>query len=391
VKQSILFVNNNLHIGGVQKSLVNLIKLIKDDYDITLYLFNKGGDYIDDLPSSVTVIEATYPLKTLGMSLKEVRKTGFKFTLTKIFFVLVSRILGGKIAISIVMRFAEKLDGFDYAISYQHPGPKNMFYGGTNEFVLRNVSAAQKIGFIHCDFKNFGGDIEYSKKLYDSFDKIAFCSRGCEDTFAEAITGATKKSWVVYNSHDIEDILSKSRQMTKLYNPDDFNVVLISRLTFEKGVDVAIRSIYEYLNHYNRKIHLHIVGDGIDRTKFEALTKELELEANITFYGNQRNPYRFMANANLLLLTSLHEAAPMVFDEAQILNIPILATPTTSSHEMILDRNAGWVCQNSATEISNSLSAIASGKMKRETAWKSHSINQGVSQFITMLKAGKGV
>jgi len=39
----ILIVNNNMHIGGVQKALVNLLYEIHNDYEITLLLFYAGG------------------------------------------------------------------------------------------------------------------------------------------------------------------------------------------------------------------------------------------------------------------------------------------------------------------------------------------------------------
>lgn len=41
--KKILIVNNNLDMGGIQKSLVNLVKEVYEEYDITLLLFSKSG------------------------------------------------------------------------------------------------------------------------------------------------------------------------------------------------------------------------------------------------------------------------------------------------------------------------------------------------------------
>ena len=41
--KKILIVNNNLDMGGIQKSLVNLVKEVYKEYDITLLLFSKSG------------------------------------------------------------------------------------------------------------------------------------------------------------------------------------------------------------------------------------------------------------------------------------------------------------------------------------------------------------
>ena len=44
----ILIVNNNMHIGGVQKALLNLLQTLHADYDITLLLFYRGGALLNE-------------------------------------------------------------------------------------------------------------------------------------------------------------------------------------------------------------------------------------------------------------------------------------------------------------------------------------------------------
>lgn len=78
----------------------------------------------------------------------------------------------------------------------------------------------------------------------------------------------------------------------------------------------------------------------------------------VHFYGEQSNPYRYMRNADLLLITSFNEAAPMIIDEAYCLGLPVLSTATTSTKEMILTRGCGWVCDNSQFSINRSLEEI---------------------------------
>ena len=53
--KKILIVNNNMHIGGVQKALVSLLWAIRDRYDITLLLFHRGGEYQKDIPPEIKV------------------------------------------------------------------------------------------------------------------------------------------------------------------------------------------------------------------------------------------------------------------------------------------------------------------------------------------------
>lgn len=64
----ILIVNNNMHIGGVQKALVNLLYEIHNDYEITLLLFYAGGELLSKIPEDVKVMAANAPFRCWGMT-----------------------------------------------------------------------------------------------------------------------------------------------------------------------------------------------------------------------------------------------------------------------------------------------------------------------------------
>lgn len=57
-KKRLLIVNNNMHIGGVQKALLNLLREIEGEYEITLLLLYRGGALLDGIPRGVHVVEA---------------------------------------------------------------------------------------------------------------------------------------------------------------------------------------------------------------------------------------------------------------------------------------------------------------------------------------------
>ena len=122
-----------------------------------------------------------------------------------------------------------------------------------------------------------------------------------------------------------------------------------------------------------------------------AYAKELGIGDSIFFHGMQKNPYRFMKNADLFLLTSRHEAAPMVFDEARCLGLPILTTDTCSAHEMVTATGAGWVCENSAQGVCDALEEILAdpntlSDMRSSMTEKVLNNAEAVQQFRSMLK-----
>lgn len=341
--KKIIIVNNNLKIGGIQKSLVNLLNNISNMYDITLLLFEKDGEYLAQIPDNVKIETADSIIRTIALSYDECSKKGFKYKFSKIFLNILTKLFGNGFAINFALLFERKLKGYDIAISYMHCAPKKIFYGGPNEFVLKKIDAIKKISFVHCDFKLYGGDINYSKKIYSKFDKIVFCSNGCLDSFNSIFNEFCDKSYVVYNFINSDYLLNQSNIDTFDFDRTKKNILFIGRVTYDKGADIAIELIKKYVDEYSNNIHLYFIGDSNERSKYENMVNNYELQNYISFCGNQVNVSKYLKNADILLHVSRQEAAPMVFDEANFFNIPVLSSKTTSAIEMIENRGAGIV------------------------------------------------
>ena len=360
-QNKMLIVNNNLKTGGVQKALVNLLNEIKNEYSITLFLFSKNGEYLKDVPKEVNVIEATSILKILGLSLYEAKSISLRYYFAKIYYGILTKIFNNKLTINILIKKEPKLAGYNYAISYLHSSPIKNLYGGTNEFLINRVIADKKIAFVHCDFRNYGGNINYAELIYSKFNTVAFCSQGCLDSFDNKTLSLKNKSIVVYNCQNYAQIMSYSKVNVVNYDKEYYNIVLISRLSEEKGIEKAIEAIELCNREYGVKLRIHIIGDGKQADDYRQLVIKLRIIDFVKFYGNQENPYSYMVNANLLLSTSYHEAAPMIFGEAYALGLPILTTKTTSTDELITKKNAGWVCSSSINDIVINLYNISQG------------------------------
>lgn len=358
--KKIIIVNNNLNTGGVQTSLVNFLKEIHDLYDITLLLFNLDKNAYN-IPENIRVITINSPFKYLGMSMQESKRSIFSF-LVRSFFAVITKLFGRSFAIRLMSPFQRKITGYDYAISYLHEGPQKNFYGGCNEFVLRKIEAKQKATWLHCDFKLCGANNDQSRKIYSKFDKIIACSEGCRKSFIECIPELESKTLSIRNCNDYANIKALAKDAIE-YSNDRFNIVTVARLSEEKGIERALTAVYECIKK-GHQIKYHIVGSGDQESLLKSKARELGIEDSVVFYGNQSNPYKYIKNADLFLLTSYHEAAPMVFDESACLGVPVLATKTTSTDEMILESKAGFVCENSQDGITNALLDVLSHKGK---------------------------
>jgi len=362
-KKKIIIVNNNMKIGGVQKALLDLLYEISSHYDVTLCLLHKTGEYLRRVPKDVEVIGCNSLYKYFGMSQAESKKKVKDFILRSSL-AFITKLFGRGVATKLISAFSKKLTGkYDCAISYMHDGGAHLLYGGCNSFVISKVNAKNKITFLHCDYENCGSNCKSNNVIYNKFNFIAACSEGCRRSFLRVLPHLESKTKTVINCHNFGEIIRLSNEDTIVYDGKNVNAVIVARLSPEKGIDRALHAL-KYVLDRGVKVNLHIVGQGISMEPLNVLCKELQIESNVVFYGGQTNPYRYMKNADFLFIPSYHEAAPLVIDEALCLGVPILATETTSSDDMILKRNCGWVCENTQSGINSKLYELVSNPEK---------------------------
>lgn len=353
--KKILIVNNNMHIGGVQKALVSLLWSIQGKYDVTLLLFCKCGAYLQELPPDVKVITANSAYRYLGMAGSDAR--GIIQKLGRSFWAAFTRVFGRKYAVALMGLGQKRLEGYDAAISYLHNSSDKMFYGGCNDFVLKQVSAKKKITFLHCDYSLCGANTPENARQYSQFDVIAACSQGCADAFIKENSSLANRVKVVYNCHKFKSICDLADTAPIELSGDKINLLTVARLGKEKGVDRAIRVIAG-LGELKEKIHYYIVGDGVQMPLIRQLIAQEKLENTVTLCGSLPNPYGYMKAADLLLIPSNSEAAPLVIGEAASLGTPILSMETSSAREMIEKTGFGWVCDNSQAAMKKALEGL---------------------------------
>lgn len=356
----LLIVNNNMQVGGVQKSLYNLLwSLDPQEYEVTLLLFSKTGPYLQQLPDYVRVVESGGPFRYFGKSQGEYKGVA---AMVRGFWAAVSRLLGRSAAVQLMRIGQPKLnERYDCAVSFLHNGRRKSFYGGTQDYVIHRVEATRKVAWLHCDYLNCGANHAQNNRMMERFDVIAACSEGCRRSFVTALPHRADRCVAVPNCHRFDEILLLSKQTPYRYDPEMVNVVTVARLSHEKGLDRAIRAV-ACAKKQGLPVMLHLIGDGPMRHQLEEVAEQEGIAESVVFHGQQDNPYRFMSTADLLLLSSFHEAAPMVIDEARCLGLPILTTDTTSSHEMVVEAEAGWVCDNDQQALNDLLYRVLADK-----------------------------
>ena len=100
-------------------------------------------------------------------------------------------------------------------------------------------------------------------------------------------------------------------------------------------------------------ININVLGEGFERKSLINLRAELGLDNYIEFLGNKENPYTYLNNSDLFILSSKAEAFGIVVVEAQMLGVPVLATDCVSIRELVTDNVTGLVVENSAEGLYN--------------------------------------
>lgn len=356
MKRRILIVECNAKIGGIQKALISLLKQINDVYDITLLLLCRQGVLLQDIPANVRVLETRSDFKYMGMAQADCITLQDK--LLRGMYVLLSKFVGRRFAVRLAVQTLcrDEQEEYDVAIAYSHMGGDHTFYAGAPEYVLHAVNAKKKVCYIHCDYLNSGNRSRYSDILYQRFHAIVCVSRSTRERFTLAKPEMKQRVFAVHNPIDSTSVIQQAKCNTVRYDGDYLNLVSVARLTAEKGIARFVRVISRI---GSSKIKYWIVGDGPERSEIERLITEYHLKQMVTLCGEDANPYRYMVNADLLVVPSYHEAAPVVFQEAKVLGVPVFTTRTTSADEMVGDR-FGFVVDNEDDALEKGLRFLLS-------------------------------
>ncbi|HEY0975252.1 MAG TPA: glycosyltransferase [Solimonas sp.] len=112
-------------------------------------------------------------------------------------------------------------------------------------------------------------------------------------------------------------------------------VMGMGRLTTQKDFPTLIRAFAQLQD--SQPSRLILLGDGKDREALQQLAADLGVAQRLHFAGFQKNPYAWLARADLFVLSSAWEGSPNALTEALALGIPSVATDCPSGPVEILD------------------------------------------------------
>jgi glycosyltransferase involved in cell wall biosynthesis len=174
------------------------------------------------------------------------------------------------------------------------------------------------------------------RATYPKADSIIAISNGVATDLADT-TGIERESIdVIHNPAFSPDIQSKSKESVsyRWFDTDTPVVIAVGSLTQQKDFSTLLRA-FSVLRE-RQDAHLLILGEGELREELESLASELGIATAVDMPGFVDNPYAYMRQADVFVLSSKWEGFGNVVVEALACGCPVVSTDCPSGPAEIL-------------------------------------------------------
>lgn len=299
----IAFFQDNLDVGGIQKSLVNLLRNFDyEHFQVDLYLSDRLSFWEVDFPPQLNIKYLKHIPRICSFIPFDTAKT------------------------MVSLEFAD-CGEYDLAVDFNS-------YQFSCALGALTVPAKRRVMWIHNNvsvklenewkYRVLWHNFKDKFKYYDGFVGV---SQGVIEPFM-ASSGIFDPSrfTVIQNTIDTGEIYSKAREETDFApDPNKMNFVAIGRLCHQKGYDLMLDA-FAKASRQRDDLHLYIIGDGDKRFFLEYQRDSLGLTDKVTFLGQQINPFQYMDKMDAFVSTSRYEGQPLNVMEAKALGLPLYCT-----------------------------------------------------------------
>lgn len=277
MKKTIIFILPDLETGGAERIVTTLANhLPREKFIPKIMLLRKTGGYLDLLKDDVEVLDLKTERIRNGLLpiLKEIRK--------------------------------------------QQPDVVFSGFGEVNAYLSLFISLFPRTKFIARETNVVSRhvmrrEILFFYKFYNRYHRIICQSGDMQQDLIQNFKIQPAKTVKINNPVDLDFIHQKIQEEPFDFgNPEHRHVVAIGNLSARKGFDNLLK-VFSHLK--DEPISLHILGEGRDGTILKNFKEENGLK-NVHFHGRHRNPYKFLAAADLFVLSSRYEGFPNVLLEA---------------------------------------------------------------------------
>lgn len=321
-----LFISG-MNKGGAERVVSRLTNILKNDFDIYLILFedtyneyNFSGTLINmDIKATNKKYDKPILLCKRIKKLKQIKK---EYNLD-----VVISFLDSPNIVNILSK-VDKCKNIVSIRNYSKNENKNSVLGKLTDFAI--------------------------KILYNKADRIIPVTKLIAQNYEEDYGINKDKISVIYNPYDIDEIQELSNECIQSEYNDFFRTgkifISVGRHMYQKGFWHLIKS-FKLVHEEYKDTKLVIVGRHNDDNKMQTLINDLGLNESVLLVDQQENPFKFIKNSDIYVMSSLFEGFPNSMVEAMACGCPIISTDCKSGPREILYKNAdiNKVCEDIET------------------------------------------
>ena len=331
VKKKILYIVTSLGTGGIMRSLQNFLNQYDTGlYDVDVFAMVHQGLYKGELDNcnllpcnrilnaSLARFEKQHGWNRIASLLTKILNKVTKYRFQQSVFYIVSNNLSKRKHYDAVIAFSEGVPTA-FVACMNHPN---------------------KIGWIHCDYDSYYqlNHKKTEKEIYHALKSIVCVSNFTKTSFLHYFPELVDRTYSVYNVLDAEMMKTKSVQSLDVpFDKNKFKIVSIGRIDPVKRLSV-IPELARKVVDEDCDIQWYVIGPKGTNEEYNMLLQNIgkyEVRHVVSVLGELSNPYPYIANADLLVNTSVSEACPYVINEAKILHTPIVCTDFGSAKEFV--------------------------------------------------------
>lgn len=330
VERKVLITNIGTEIGGIETSMINFLNYIsKKNIEINLLLWKKPGPLYSKILPNIKVIEPVTPGGIVGI----LKSLNF----VKLVWYAICK-LCTKMGIPWIA-FKKLREVYDIAISYCQNGYSPYY-------VIDKISAKKKyLYYHHGSYEKSLKEKERDLKYYLRYDGVIVPSISCKEMLLEHFPCLESKILVVPNLINIKEIEKKSEEFIECDDKvkDRLEIVTVSRISYEKGIDIAIKTA-KILSDRNVDFRWRFIGDGEFMEEIEGLIAQYKIKDQCYMLGSKSNPFPYMKSADLVIQTSRVEAHPISILETLVLEKDLIASNIPAITSILEKYQAGYSC-----------------------------------------------
>ena len=180
-------------------------------------------------------------------------------------------------------------------------------------------------------------------KVYEQASAFIAPNKGVAGVASSISKISTERFEIIPNPVIDDSIIEKSLDDVEhpWYTNSNVSTILsVGRLTRQKDFSTLITAFNKIKEKGN--FRLLILGEGEERRKLETLIDKFGLKDYVQMPGFEKNPYKFMKGANMVVSTSKWEGPGHVIIEAQAIGVPIISTDCPEGpRDTLLNGEAG--------------------------------------------------